>query len=97
MSYRAIVIAGLVPYPGGTRPRNWGYNRVVGRDFLRIPDGAPQGGIGLGGHSLKTGNAGKGSNDPGSVTELLFGQIGANLYADTAWLQSSGLPADGWA
>ena len=52
-------------------------NRVVGRDLLRIPDGASQGGIGLGGHGLKTGNAGKGGDDPGGVTELLFWQIAA--------------------
>ena len=50
---------------------------MVGRNLLRIPDGAFQGGIGLGGHGLKTGNAGKGGNDPGGITELLFGQIAA--------------------
>ena len=50
---------------------------MVGRNLLCIPDGAFQGGIGLGGHGLKTGNAGKGGNDPGGVTELLFGQIAA--------------------
>ena len=49
----------------------------MGRDLLRIPDEASQGGIGLGGHGLKTGNAGKGGNDPGGITELLFGQIAA--------------------
>lgn len=47
---------------------------MVGRDLLRIPDGASQCGIGLGGYGLK---AGKGGNDPGGVTELLFGQIAA--------------------
>ena len=47
---------------------------MVGRDLLRIPDGASQCGIGLSGYGLK---AEKGGNDPGGITELLFGQIAA--------------------
>ena len=54
-----------------------GDNRMVSRDLLRIPDGTSQGGVGLGCLGLKTGNVGKGGNDPGCVTELLFGQIAA--------------------
>ena len=50
---------------------------MVSRDLLCIPDRAFQGGIGLGCHGLKTGNTGEGSNEPGGVTELLFGQIAA--------------------
>ena len=50
-------------------------NRVVGRNLLCIPDGASQGGIGLGSDGFKTGNTGEGSNEPGGILKLFFWQV----------------------